>query len=550
VTPADEPRRPGEGIDRLVTTECSSRIGWTAFFLLVPALLGMGAYYYLQLSRTLLPHSDIASMVLCAWDMLHGNFFLHGWTLDVNRAWLTEAPVYMAGLAVTRDLDPGLMHIVPVVIFLVVVVLAAAAATAGLEAGFARRTALIIAILPLVLLARPMIPWVLMGPYHTGTAGIVLAAALVLHLRERPRSGRLSRAALAGTAFALLAAGELSDPYTTVLGAAPIAITSVWRAAGVRPLARRLERLFPAAIAGCAWIAATIGLRIVTHFGGFTPLPFARPVIPFAKLGESLSNLTLAFLDLSGANFFGRAPDIHFIAYAVRLAYLAGGIYAVWSVLRHPRFKEDWLGTVLAVAVALAIVGGALGDDTTAYRYRVPPLIFAGAVLGRYVAITFKMWLEQRKALAAVLIVAVTFVFAWSPQAVLSRERLAGPEAKFGPRILGRWLEQHGLTSGYGEYWIAPITPVETRGKVRVRPVETGEKVRGALRVEPFHVNSNAAWYTGSNATFLVLDPQGRSWDRRKAVRSTTAADTFGPPNHKYVVGPYKVLVWDKPLKF
>ena len=516
----------------------------TALFLTI-LLLALGFRYYLQLSWTVPPHSDAAGMVLCAWDMLHGNFFLHGWTLDANRQWLTEAPVYMAGLALTRHLDPALMHVVPVVVVLALASLVAVGATVGLAPGFARRTGLIIAVLPLVLPTQPMIPWLLMGSYHSGTTTVVLAAAVLLYLEQSSRRNRMARAALTGSAFTLLVAGELSDPYTTVLGVAPIVIVSAWRAAGVRPLTRTLERLRPAGIAAGAWIAAAIGLHLVTHFGGFTPVHFVRPVIPFAELGESLSNLAAAFLNLGGANFFGQTPDVDFVAYAVRLAYLAGGAYAVWRVLRQPRLKEDWLLTVLAVGAALAIVAGALGDSTLAYRYRMPPLILAGTVLGRYVTITSKTWLEQRKPLAAGLIVAAALEFAFAVPATAP----GGPGQEFGPQRLGSWLEQHGLTSGYGDYSIGPITTVETGGRVRVRTV-VPVAARGAVRLAPLYVGSNAAWYAHNDATFLVLDPAQRNWDVTKAIPSATVAKTFGPPARVYAVAPYVVLVWDKPLTF
>ena len=48
---------------------------------------------YLQLARTRAVNSDGASQALQAWDMLHGNPLLRGWTLTDVSFYTTELPV-------------------------------------------------------------------------------------------------------------------------------------------------------------------------------------------------------------------------------------------------------------------------------------------------------------------------------------------------------------------------------------------------------------------------------------------------------------------------
>ena len=48
---------------------------------------------YLRLSATFAAGSDGASNALEAWDLLHGNWLLHGWTLAPRR-WYTLAAIW------------------------------------------------------------------------------------------------------------------------------------------------------------------------------------------------------------------------------------------------------------------------------------------------------------------------------------------------------------------------------------------------------------------------------------------------------------------------
>jgi hypothetical protein len=50
---------------------------------------------YLELARTRAVNSDGAGNALQAWDMLHGNLLLHGWSLSDVSFYTTELPQYM-----------------------------------------------------------------------------------------------------------------------------------------------------------------------------------------------------------------------------------------------------------------------------------------------------------------------------------------------------------------------------------------------------------------------------------------------------------------------
>ncbi len=65
---------------------------------------------YLRLSATFPGGSDGASNALEAWDLLHGNWLLRGWTLTDVSFYTTELPEY-AAVELARGLNPGVLHV-------------------------------------------------------------------------------------------------------------------------------------------------------------------------------------------------------------------------------------------------------------------------------------------------------------------------------------------------------------------------------------------------------------------------------------------------------
>lgn len=74
----------------------------------VPALAACAGllWCYARLSATFPGGSDGASTALEAWDLLHGNGLLRGWTLSDVSFYTTELPEY-AAVELARGLNPG-----------------------------------------------------------------------------------------------------------------------------------------------------------------------------------------------------------------------------------------------------------------------------------------------------------------------------------------------------------------------------------------------------------------------------------------------------------
>src|SRR5215469_12948204 len=79
---------------------------------------------YLRVAGTFPADSDAASNALQAWDMLHGNVLLHGWSLSDVSFYTTELPEY-AAVEWVRGLDIDVVNIAGALTYTLLVVTAA-----------------------------------------------------------------------------------------------------------------------------------------------------------------------------------------------------------------------------------------------------------------------------------------------------------------------------------------------------------------------------------------------------------------------------------------
>ena len=78
----------------------------------------------LQLARTRAVNSDGAGQALQAWDMLHGNLLLHGWSLSDVSFYTTELPQYML-VEFVRGLNQDVVHVAAAMTYTLATLLAA-----------------------------------------------------------------------------------------------------------------------------------------------------------------------------------------------------------------------------------------------------------------------------------------------------------------------------------------------------------------------------------------------------------------------------------------
>ena len=193
---------------------------------------------YLRLSATIAVGSDGASNALEAWDLLHGNWLLRGWTLSDVSFYTTELPEY-AVVELARGLHPDVVHISAAITYTLLVLTAAALARGrarGRE-GWAR--ALIAAGIMLAPQLGNGVQVLLGQPDHVGTQ--VLLLAIFLLVDRGPR-----RWYTVAAIWALLTATVVADKIAIVDAAVPLALVglvyAIWPSASTRGGRAELDR--------------------------------------------------------------------------------------------------------------------------------------------------------------------------------------------------------------------------------------------------------------------------------------------------------------------
>ena len=187
------------------------------------AAAGVALFFcYLQISSTQGVTSDGASNALQAWDMLHGNWLLRGWTVSDVSFYTTELPEYVL-VEIIRGLGPVDVHVAAALSYTLLVVLAGLLAK-GRATGLQGLVRVLIA--SGIMLAPEVGPGafiLLLSPDHTGT-GVPLL--LIFFLLDRAPH-RWYVPVIAGL---LLVWVQVGDRLATLIGVLPIVAVCAVRA--------------------------------------------------------------------------------------------------------------------------------------------------------------------------------------------------------------------------------------------------------------------------------------------------------------------------------
>jgi hypothetical protein len=509
---------------------------------------------YLQMARVFPTNSDGASVALQAWDLLHGNILLSGWTLADLSFYSTELMEHALVESVV-GLSAEAVHISAALTYTLLVLLAAAVAR-GRATG--REAVLRIGVVAAVLLAPALAGGyltLLSVPDHTGTGVPLLLTWLVVERRVRERDGaEEARWWVPVAVAALLAWGQIGDPLVAYAGALALAVVSGWRIVrGAGPAAppwrRRLTgpdaRLLLAAVVSVVLAAGFV--RLVRAAGGFSVYPAAIDFSPVSQWpGRAVATARGAV-----AVYGGYLPDAHNawqltvgLLHLVGLAAVgaAGGAVLYRAVLPgraragqtdagrpHPP-AADRTSQLLAAGILInlgAYLVSTLPADIHGDREIAAVLSLGAALAGRVCG----SWLLRVRAGQAVLAgVTLVMCVSFAVQSATADGRVANaigqPQAD--------WLVAHGYRYGLGTYWNASSVSLASHGRVRVAPVT------GGGRLGAYHWESRAEWYDPArhDARFVLLD-----------LRTTTPANVqrlagqFGPPVAVQHFGVYGLLL-------
>jgi hypothetical protein len=485
-------------------------------------------------------NSDGATVVLEGHAMSTGNLLLDHWSLSFDSFWSVDALFYTVAVLIA-GVRPLLLHIVPAVIAALVVI------TASVLARDRRRGGAALAAMATVfaLLALPgfvLADFFLQGPLHVGTILFCLLAFAGL------RAGRLGW----GWALAVvvLAAGALGDFQTVALGMAPAFVGGF--VAMVRT--RNWRRGVTTAAAPVVALAITGAVRVVAHIFGTYNLASANPTAPPARFAANIGligewgghMLGIGGGDVGTGGVPGPLQAVHVLGVAAVAVGVMAAALSVTRGMRHGNVasvdrSESWrLDDLLLIAfvadLAVFVLFTTTSTDQTFSRYLTGAVVFGAVLAGRAVGGTLhtarSAWTRRVGALVGVGVLAA---FGAGTAFTVTSPAPGRPYQQ-----LGAFLEAHHLDRGIGDYWSASVTTVATGQSVTVRPVIAD----ATDRIVSYDRQSSTLWYTGESFQFLVYDT-AHLWGN---VNLVSASKTFGPTARTYVVGTYRVLVWNHPV--
>lgn len=496
------------------------RWAWPAGFTVAGVVLFAA---YLRQAQTTPLRSDGGSNVLQAWDMLHGNLLLRGWTLSDVSFYTTELPLYVL-VEMVRGLNASVVDCAAAMTYTLLVLGAALVARGGARGAEGSVRALLAAGIMLAPSADAGTRTLLANPDHTGTQVALLAVWLVL---DRWRQRRWAPAVVT----VMLAWAQIADPLVLFEGALPLALVCGlrvyrrWNDACDLPLAA-------GALLSCG--IARLVLFVIRQAGGFAVMP---PYTVFTQVDSLSSHVWVtveSILVLYGADFSGQQLGVRA---AITLVHLAGVLLAGWAVVCAARRFGTCELVVQVLVVAMLVIVAAYtvnGTMQVGSNHEVVGVLPIGAVLAGRVLAGPLIRGRHIPVLAVIL----------ACYAAGMAHHIVQPPPPDPNRVVAAWLSNHQLRYGFASYWTASAVTADSGNLVRVRPVSrTGSR----LSVAPWE--SSASWYNPSagDARFVVISRHSNlCWRITLGEWQDSARTTFGPPAATYHVAGFLVLVWDR----
>jgi hypothetical protein len=504
------------------------RLAWPVLF----AGAGLALFAaYLRQSQTVPVNSDGGSFALQAWDMLHGNVLLHGWTTADLTFYTTELPQY-ALVELARGLNADVIHVAGAMSY-TLLVLGAALLARGHAGG---REGVVRMLIAGGIMLAPSLGTgshtLLSSADHTGTQVPMLVIWLIMD-RTRPRVW------VPVLVTVLLAWAQVGDPLVLYEGAIPLVIVCAIRVYRRRGSLR--ENWYELSLAAGAIVSAGVAflaLKLIHQLGGFAVRPPSAALTHIAHLPANVWVAVQSVLVLFGADFSGQPNGTRI---GIALVHLAGVALAAWAAGRAVRRfgRQDLVVQVLTVTLIVLLVAYILrgNPNVVGSAHEIAGVLPVGAVLaGRLLAGTLA---RGRLLVLALALVLVCYTGIEVHNTV--QQRPSDPNTQ-----VAAWLQAHHLTYGLGDYWNASAITLDSGNQVQVRYVS---RVGDKLLIRPWETKNSWFDRTQHDATFLVTPgPANVCSPGTPAGWEAAAKATFGPPSGVYRVDGFIVLVWHENL--
>ena len=562
---------------------------------------------YLRLSATFPVGSDGASNALEAWDLLHGNWLLRGWTFTDVSFYTTDLPEY-AAVELVRGLNSGVVDTAAAITYTLLVLAAAALARGRARGAEGWARALIAAGIMVAPQLGNGIHVLLSQPDHVGTQVPVLGIFLLLDRAPR-------RWYTVAAISALLVVTIVADKIAIMDAVVPLVLVCLFYAA--RTLTRRTPRVdsgagsepgrpvrseadrtarrevgeptrgetgpvaervrahsFELSVAIAAVAAAGVAQLIlvgIARLGGFTLLPVDTRMVTPAGVPGHVSMTLLDTLNLFGADVRAAQPGPQSIFAWLHLPGIVLATAAVGIGLWRIPSRRDLVSDVLAIGLVVNLadfVASSIPSTPFDTRELVAVLPYGAVLAGRI----FGPWLTSENAsrtrpprirpfllrsfLLRPFLLRPLLLRSFWLRAGVAALTLAGvcqlaslgygatrPAAANSEQALAGWLADHHLTTGLGTYDEDNVTTLDSRGAVRLRTVSWPRSGRAVPRL----YQSSASWYDPRTAyaNFVLSAAAGRTGDHIPRDEILALA---GPPARTYRFESFTIMIWDKNL--
>ena len=483
-------------------------------------------FVYLRVSQTEPGDSYGAIFTLQAWDMLHGNVLLHGWSLSDVSFYTTELPEYLL-VVLVRGLSPDVVHIAASVTFTLLLLLTALLAK-GRATG---KRAVVAVLLAAGIMCSPQLGnaifVLLLAPDHLGTCVPVLLAWLLL---DRAPARWYVPVAI-GVLLTWILIADSVVLITAVLPLVVVCGIRIYQGVVQHRLPWR-SRWYEAALLAAALAAAGISsavLALIRSHGGF----YVNPVTPSLTTISALPHHLLLGLEglflLFGGDFFGQNLGLTAGLLLLHLVGLALAVWAVCSAVR--RFRSlDLVSQLLVMAifvnVAAFLLWAKVGNITTT-REMAAVLPFSAVLTGRLLTVR----LTTARLVPALSVVLAGYLVSL---ATLAAHPVQPPQFQ----QLTSWLTKHRFHYGLGTT-VGSVVTVSSGQRVQVVQVTMKNH-----ELVPTQWEAKASWFDPRlhDANFVALAGTNPS------PSPTTMRTAFGSPVRIYHFGTFTVMTWDQNL--
>jgi hypothetical protein len=490
---------------------------WPAAYALAAVAL---FFCYLRISGTQPVTSDGASQALQAWDMLHGNWLLKGWTLTDVSFYTTELPEYVL-VEIFRGFGAFDVHIAAALTYTLLVVLAGLVAK-GSKTG---AEGLVRVLIASGIMIAPQIGHgafiLLLAPDHTGTGVPVLVTWLLLD--RAPRRWWVPVLACVTLTWALD-----GDRVALLTAVAPLVLVTVTRAYQAviqrrEPIAGSWFELWLAAAALAAAVLSSLSVDVIRHLGGFLLEPTPSTFSNVQSMPTHFWWTTQGVLALYGSDFY--STTLH-AGSAIVLLHLAGLVLAVTAVclgVRRFLADGDLIVPVLTSAIVINLglyVFSSVPQSIWSAR-EIAFILPAGAVLaGR----TLAGPVMRKRLLPLLGVVGLGYLVALG-------YGITRPQQPAEGQNLADWLVAHQLSYGLSGYGFGPTTTLASGGRVDLRQATWLQD-----GIAPGPEEFDTSWYDAAahDANFVVAPVTPGPSDPLTAAQVT---HIFGPPVHVYHFG-------------